>query len=57
MENNYSSPALIKEMENIFGEEAKVIKIQMKHEKEIKKYLQASEFAFKKAASSKLKFD
>jgi hypothetical protein len=55
MEQQFSSPALAKEMERIFGHKTE-IKIQMKHEAEIKKYLVQTEDAYKKAAKSKLHF-
>jgi hypothetical protein len=55
MEQYYSSPALAKEMERIFGQKNEV-KIQMKHEGEIKKFLAQTEEAHKKAAKSKLHF-
>ena len=57
MKDNYSSPALVRGMEQIYGgENTKVFKIQMQHEEEIKKYLKITEDAHKKAAKSKLRF-
>ena len=56
MEKGYSSPALAKEMERIYGSDTKVFKVQMQHEGEIKKYLMKTEEAHKRAAKSKLRF-
>jgi hypothetical protein len=55
MDNNYSSPSLAKEMERIYGKKSE-IKIQMRHENEVKKFLIQTDQAYKKAAKSKLHF-
>jgi hypothetical protein len=56
MSDKFSSPALAREMELIYGKESHVIQIQMKHEDEVKRYLAKTEKAYKKAAKSKLHF-
>lgn len=55
MDNGFSSPALTREMEKIYGQKAE-IPIKMCHENEIKKFLAQTEDAHKKAAKSKLHF-
>ena len=52
----FSSPAIAKEMKKIYGSSAKVIKIDMCHEDEVRKYVTKIEKAHKKAAESKLTF-
>lgn len=57
MEKEYSSPALAKEMESIYGQhQTEIITVTMQHEEEIKKYLMLTEDAKKKAAESTLLF-
>jgi mannose/fructose-specific phosphotransferase system component IIA len=52
----FSSPAIAKEMERIYGKNTKVVKIEMFHEEDVKKYVMKIEEAHKKAAESKLLF-
>lgn len=56
MKNKYSSPKLAQGMEQIYGQNTKVFRVQMQHEKELKKYLKETEEAYKKAAKSKIRF-
>lgn len=52
----FSSPKIAKAMEQVYGKNTKVMKIEMQHEDEIKKYVMEIEEAHKKAACSKLAF-
>ena len=52
----FTSPAIAKEMERVYGNSAEVIKIKMRHEKEINGYVKKFEEAHKKTAKSKLSF-
>jgi len=52
----FSSPVIAKEMKKIYGSNAKVVKIDMRHENEVRKYVTKIEEAHKKAAQSKLTF-
>jgi len=52
----FSSPAIAKEMKRIYGTSTKVVKIDMHHEEEVRKYVMKIEEAHKKAAESKLTF-
>lgn len=52
----FSSPAIAKEMKRIYGNKTKVVKIDMCHEEEVKKYVMKIEEAHKKAAESELTF-
>jgi hypothetical protein len=52
----FSSPAIAKKMERVYGSSAKKIKIELLHEKEVRDYVMSIEAAHKKAAKSKLTF-
>ena len=52
----YSSPAIAKEMMRVYGNQTKVIKVEMLHKDAIKNYVMKIEEAHQKAAHSKLKF-
>ena len=52
----FSSPAIAKEMKKIYGSKAKVIRIDMCHEDEVRKYVTQIEKAHRKAAGSTLDF-
>ena len=52
----FSSPAIAKEMKRAYGKSARVVKIEMRHEDEVKKYVMSIEEAHKKAAESELSF-
>jgi hypothetical protein len=52
----FSSPAIAKAMERVYGNSTKVVKIEMQHAEEVKKYVMEIEEAHKKAANSKLAF-
>lgn len=52
----FSSPAIAREMQKIYGKKAKVVKIEMRHEDEVKNYVMKIEDAHRKAAKSKLLF-
>ena len=56
MERTFSSPAIAKEMKQIYGSRAEVVEIEIRHKKEIKKYVMEIEEAHKKAANSTLNF-
>jgi len=53
-ENNFSSPAIAKELQKRYGNKTKVVKISMRHEEEVKNFVMKIEEAHKKAAKSKL---
>jgi RNA binding exosome subunit len=53
-ENNFSSPAIAKELQKRYGNKTKVVKISMQHEEEVKNFVMKIEEAHKKAAKSKL---
>ena len=55
-EATFSSPAIAEEMKRVYGDNAKVVKIDMRHEEEVRKYVMNIEEARKKAATSKLHF-
>lgn len=52
----FSSPTIAKEMKRIYGNRAKMIKVQMRHEDAVKNYVMKIEEAHKRAAKSKLIF-
>ena len=52
----FSSPAIAKEMKRIYGSRTEVVRIDMRHEEEVRKYVMKIEEAHKKAAESKLTF-
>ncbi len=52
----FSSPAIAKEMKRIYGNRTKVVRIDMRHEEEVKKYVMKIEEAYRKAAESELTF-
>lgn len=52
----FSSPAIAKKMERVYGSSAKRVKIELLHEKEVKDYVMSIEEAHKKAAKSKITF-
>ena len=52
----FSSPAIARAMKKIYGSSTKVVKIDMRHEEEVRKYVMKIEEAHKKAAESKLTF-
>jgi len=56
MGHTFTSPAIAKEMARIYGDSTKVVKIEMRHEQEVKNYVMKIEKAHKKAAGSKLNF-
>ena len=55
-QSTFSSPAIAKEMKKIYGSRAREVKIDMRHEEEVRKYVMKIEEAHKKAAESKLTF-
>jgi hypothetical protein len=55
-QSTFSSPIIAQEMERIYGSDTKRVKIKMRHEDEVKKYVMKIEDAHKKAAKSKLAF-
>lgn len=52
----FSSPAIAKEMKRVYGSRAEEVKIEMRHEKEVKKYVMKIEEAHRRAADSELTF-
>lgn len=52
----FSSPAIAKKMERVYGNRTKRVTIELLHEKEVKDYVMSIEEAHKKAAKSKLTF-
>lgn len=52
----FSSPQIIKELKQKYGNRAKEVKIEMLYEEEVKNYVMKIEEAHKKAAESKLRF-
>lgn len=50
----FSSPAIAKEIQKRYGNKSKVIKINMRHEEEVKDFVMKIEKAHKNAANSKL---
>lgn len=52
----FSSPPIAEEIKRVYGDSAKVIKINMRHEEEVRKYVMNIEEARKKAATSRLHF-
>ena len=56
MNSKYSSPALANGMARLYGNNvAKTLEIKIQHKREIRKYLKATEDAYRKAAKSKLR--
>lgn len=56
MGNEFASPAIAKELQSRFGSSTKVVKIRIRHEAAVRKYIMGIEAAHKKAAKSKLAF-
>ena len=52
----FSSPEIAQEMQRVYGNKSSLVKIRMRHEKEVKKYVMKIEEAHVKAANSKLAF-
>ena len=52
----FSSPALIKEVQRIYGSKAKTLRIPLCHARMVKNYVMKIEDGYKKAAESKLNF-
>ena len=52
----YTSPAIAKEVERIYGNKTEHVAIEMRHEQAIKRYIMEIEAARKKPAVSKCKF-
>ena len=52
----FSSPKIAREMKKVYGSNTKVVRIKMRHEEEVKKYVMKIEEAHNKAAKSKLAF-
>jgi hypothetical protein len=55
-EFTFSSPALAKEIQRIYGQKAKIVKIPLRHGKAVRNYIMKIEDGHKKAAHSKLSF-
>lgn len=53
----FKSPAIAKAMEKAYGNAAKTVRIQMRHERDVRNYVKRIEDGHKKAASSHLHFD
>lgn len=56
MERTFSSPAIAKELQRKYGGSTRIVKIQMRHEGTVRRYIVGIEEAHKKAAKSKLSF-
>ena len=52
----FSSPEIAQEMQRVYGNKSSLVKITMRHEEEVKKYVMKIEEAHDKAANSKLSF-
>ena len=52
----FSSPEIAKEVKKRYGASAVVVRFDMSHEEEVRKYVMKIEDAHKKAASSTLSF-
>lgn len=55
-EHTFSSPALVKAIERVYGNKVRTIKIPLLHGRSINAYLKKIEEGHKKAAKSKLSF-
>ena len=51
-----TSQDLVKEMQRLYPNDCKIIKVKMLYEKEVRKYLMQTEKAYRKASKSKLRF-
>lgn len=56
MERTFSSPTIARELQRKYGETTRIVKIQMRHERTVRKYIMGIEEAHKKAAKSKITF-
>lgn len=52
----FSSPVIAKKMQRVFGSNTQVVKIEMRHEDDVKKYVMRIEEGRNKPAKSKLPF-
>jgi len=56
-ERVFSSPALVKAIEKIYGSKAKTVKMSLRYGRSVNAYIRKIEDGHKKAAESTLKFD
>jgi hypothetical protein len=56
MPNKFSSPEIARELQRKYGEKTEVVKVQMRHERAVRRYIVGFEDAQKRAAKSKLVF-
>ena len=56
VETVYKSPEIAREMKRIYGSDAKVVKIALRHKRVVRNYVMKIEEAHQKAADSKLRF-
>jgi hypothetical protein len=52
----FSSPAIAKEIKRLYGDQAKMVQVELHHEEAVRTYVMKIEEAHKKAAKSKLRF-
>jgi hypothetical protein len=52
----FSSPALAKELQRLYGSKAKIVKIPLRHARTVNTYVMKIEEGHKKAAESKINF-
>jgi hypothetical protein len=55
-EPTFSSPALAKEIQRIYGTKVKIVKIPLRHARTVNNYVMKIENGHKKAADSKINF-
>jgi ribosomal protein L23 len=53
----FSSPALVRAMEKIYGSKVKTVKISLRYGRSVNAYIRKIEEGHKKAAESTLRFD
>lgn len=54
---SYASPKIVRELEKVFGRNVSTVKVTMRDNKDVPRFIRKVEEAHKKAGKSRLQFD